>query len=185
MTPHRLHRTIVCALSTAALTFALAGPASAKGTQVLSGTLAAGGTWTLSIYHQNIGPVKGICIDVDAVLADGFAPGTATGCAAGSLSVDHGIFPLGSSSASGDTKTSAIEAGVVDRRAHDVRITFADGKHLKVLTKPGPKAWRHVLKTDVRYFGADLLGTTAAAVTRVSAYDKRGHRIGRTGALKP
>jgi hypothetical protein len=145
--------------------------------------LAAGGSWDLSIYHQDIGSIKGVCIDLGATLADGTDHGTATGCAAGDLRVDLGIFPLSSITRTGETQTSSVIAGIVTSKAHDVRLTFADGKHLKILAKPGPKAWHRVLKMNVRYFGADVLPTTATAVKSVSAYDRHDRRISRTTKL--
>jgi hypothetical protein len=184
MTPKTPRRTLLVALAAAATAAVGAGPAAAQGTPVLSGGLAAGGSWNLSIYHQDIGAIKGVCIDLGATLADGTDQGTATGCAAGDLRVDHGILPLSSIARTGETQTSSVTAGIVTSKAHDVRLTFADGKHLKILTKPGPKAWRRVLKMNVRYFGADTLPTTTAAVKSVSAYDRHGHRITRTTKLK-
>ncbi|WP_272473527.1 hypothetical protein [Baekduia alba] len=166
-------------MAAAALTSATAGPAAAAGTPIIDGTLGTGGTWALSIRHQDIGAVKGVCIEIDTAPTNGTAGGTAGGCAAGSLRVDHGLFPLTATSHEGDAVTSAVAAGIVDARAHDVRLTFADGKHLKILTKPGPRAWRHVLKMDVRYFGADLLTTSSADIRYFSAYDRHGHRITR------
>jgi hypothetical protein len=181
-TSRRPARAARVALATAALATASAGQAAAEGTPILDGTLAAGGTWALSIRHQDIGSVKGVCIEVDTAPTNGAAGGTARGCAAGSLHVDHGLFPLSSTSHAGDVLTSAVTAGIVDARVHDVRLTFADGKHLKILTKAGPRAWRHVLKMDVRYFGADVLPTSAAAITYFSAYDRDGRRIVRTAS---
>lgn len=166
--------------ATVLATLSLAGVADAKGTQVLNGSLAAGGAWQLSIYHQNIGTISGVCLDLAAQLADGTDQGTATGCAAGSLKVAHGILPLTSTARAGATVTSSLIGGVVTSKAHDVRITFANGHHLKLTTKPGPKAWRRVLKMNVRYFGGDLLPVSTGRVISISAYDRHGHRLVRT-----
>lgn len=157
-----------------------AGTASAQGTHLLDGPVAAGGSWSLSIRHQSIGPVSGVCIDLGSTLPDGSDAGTATGCAAGSLKVDHGLFPLTSTAHSGDQLTGAVIGGIVTAKAHEVRVVFQDGKHLRLPVKNGPKAWRHVLKMDVRYFGGDLMATSASDVVSVSAYDRRGHRLTRT-----
>jgi hypothetical protein len=167
------------ALAVAAL-LAAPGVASAQGTHLLDGPLAAGGTWQLSIHHEDMGSVSGVCIDLDTEPTDGSAGGTATGCAAGSLRVDHGLMPLVSTAHSGDTLTNAVIGGIVTAKAHEVRVVFKDGKHLKLAVKSGPKAWRHVLKMDVRYFGGDLMATSTSDVASVSAYDRHGHRLTRT-----
>ncbi|HET6509719.1 MAG TPA: hypothetical protein VFG42_23180 [Baekduia sp.] len=160
---------------------AVAGSASAQDTQLLHGSVAAGGTWKLSIRHEKIGPVAGVCLDLDVQpAAAGAAGGTASGCAAGSLRVDHGLFPLVSTARAGDTPTSAVIGGIVTAKAHEIRVVFKDGKHLKLPVRSGPKRWRHVLKMDVRYFGGDLMATSTSAVASISAYDRRGHRLART-----
>jgi hypothetical protein len=73
---------------------------------------------------------------------------------------------------------------MVDARATEIRVTFKSGKHLKVATKRGPKGWRHVLKCDVRYFGADVLPYSAESPTRVSGYDRHGRRIVSTASVQ-
>lgn len=168
------------ALLAAAVLLVPSATASAEGTHLLDGPVAAGGSWELSIHRQSIGPVAGVCIDLDATLPDGSDAGTATGCAAGSLKVDHGLFPLTSTAHAGDQLTSAVIGGIVTARAHEVRVVFRDGKHLRLPVKTGPKAWRHVLKMDVRYFGGDLMAVSSSDVASVSAYDRHGHRLART-----
>jgi hypothetical protein len=172
--------TALPALLAAVAVLVPAGSASAAGTHLLDGPVAAGGSWELSIHRQSIGSVAGVCVDLGATLADGSDAGTATGCAAGSLKVDHGLFPLTSTAHAGDQLTSAVIGGIVTARAREVRVVFQDGRHLKLATKPGPKAWRHVLKMDVRYFGGDLMAVSSSDVATVSAYDRHGHRLTRT-----
>ena len=43
-----------------------------------------------------------------------------------------------------------------------MKITFADGKVLKLKTHRPPEGWRRLLKTRVRYYAADALAVTAA-----------------------
>jgi hypothetical protein len=174
-----LRAPLVLAAAAVALSSA-PGVAAAQGTHLLDGPLAAGGSWQLSIHREDIGSIAGVCLDLDATPADGSAAGTATGCAAGSLKVDHGLFPLVSTAHAGDTLTSAVIGGIVTKNAHEVRVVFQDGKHLKLPVKTGPRAWRHVLKMDVRYFGGDLMAVSASDVASVSAYDRHGHRLTRT-----
>jgi hypothetical protein len=134
----------------------------------------------MTARHQSIGSLKGLCVEVDATLADGSTPGTAGGCAAGSLRASNNIWTLSSRSSAGAALTSYVVVGIVTSRARRVTLTFRDGKHLRVATKPGPSAWRRQLGTSVRYFGVDAQPTTAANVKSVSAYDRHGRRIARS-----
>jgi hypothetical protein len=154
--------------------------AIAAATSILSGPLAAGGTWAIDAHHQSLGGVKGVCLEARATFADGSSPGSGTGCAAGSLRAGGNVVPVSASTAAGSTATSYIVGGIVTARARSVRVTFADGRTLKIATKRGPKAWSRVLGARVRYFGADALPTTSAKVARVSGYDAHGRRVARS-----
>ena len=59
--------------------------------------------------------------------ADGFNPGTGTGCAAGSLRAAGNVVPVSASSATGDTTTSYVVGGIVTAKARRVVVAFADG----------------------------------------------------------
>jgi hypothetical protein len=177
MTISKALRRLTCAgLGLAALLFT-AAPVSAAGTTVLSGPLAAGGSWTLVATHKNIGKLKGLCLELRPTQADGFSPGSGTGCAAGSLSVSKGVFPTTARFATGDTVTAYVVAGLVTSRARTVRVTYADGTRQRITTKAGPKAWSRVLGTTVRYYGADAQPVSTAAVKSVAGYDRRGRRV--------
>jgi hypothetical protein len=143
-------------------------PASAAGTRIIGGPLAAGGTWTLAAQHKKIGSLRGVCLDIVPTLADGTSPGTGSACTAGSLSAGGGIAP---------SYASFSSAGIVTSRARTVKVTFSDGKQQRIATKAGPRAWRHVLGASVRYYGADALPVTTAAVKRVAGYDAHGGRV--------
>jgi hypothetical protein len=174
-----LRRLIPAGLTVAAL-LAVAAPASAAGTTILSGPLAAGGTRTLGASHKTIGTVKGLCLELTPTLADGSSPGSGSGCAAGSLSVSHGVFPTSARFATGDTVTAYVVAGIVPSRARTVRVTYADGKCQRIATKAGPKAWSRVLGATVRSYGADALPVSTATVKRIAGYDARGRRVARS-----
>jgi hypothetical protein len=159
-----------------------ANPAVAAPTRILTGRLAAGGSWTLSGHHQSIGPSKGLCLNLDVVLADGSSPGTATGCAAGSLSAVHNVWTMSARSA-GTALTSYEVAGIVTSRARVVQVTFANGKRKRVRAKTGPRGWRRALGTRVRYFGFDALPATTTTVKTVTAYDRHHRRVARSGEI--
>jgi hypothetical protein len=149
---------------------------------LLSGPLAAGGTWTLSASKTTIGSVKGLCLTLSAALPDGFGP-SGGGCVAGSLRAAHGVWLVSVRSSAGAADSTSLAAGVVTGRARSVRLTFADGRHLRLKTQAGPKPWRHELGQTVRYFAADVLPTTAAVLRSATAYDAHHHRIGATSQV--
>jgi hypothetical protein len=157
----------------------LPSTAGAAPAPLLSGPLAAGGTWAITAHHKSIGGFKGLCLEMRPTLADGFSPGSGTGCAAGSIRAVGNVVPVSMRSTSGDTTTAHVVGGIVIAKARKVVVSFADGKRLKVATKAGPKRWSRVLGAKVRYFGADALPTSTADVTRVTGYDARGHRVAR------
>ena len=60
-----------------------------------------------------------------------------------------------------------------------MKITFADGKVLKLKTHRPPEGWRRLLKTRVRYYAGDALAVTAAKQAKIAIYNRKGKRISR------
>lgn len=170
------------ALTTSALL--AAAPAHAATASLLTGPLAAGGTWTLSGEHQSIQGIKGVCLHVSTTAADGSSPGEAVGCAAGSLRLAHNVVPVTGQTRSGQTTTSYVLGALTISTGRKVRLTFADGRHATVSTHAAPHGWSTALGARVRYVGADLLGLGhGSTLRRVTVYDRRGHRVGGTGKI--
>ena len=144
-----------------------------------SGPLTGGGTWDFSIKRNKIQGVKGVCLDLTPTFADGSGPGGGGGCIAGSLSAAKGIGDVAISSKTGETTTSSLVGGLVYSTARRVKITFADGKVLKLKTHRPPEGWRRLLKTRVRYYAADALAVTAAKQAKIAIYNRKGQRISR------
>jgi hypothetical protein len=144
-----------------------------------SGPLTGGGTWDFSAKRTSIQGVKGVCLDLTPTFADGSGPGGGGGCIAGSLKAAKGIGDVAVASKSGDTTTTSLVGGLVYSRARTVKITFVDGKVLKLKTKRPPKGWRRLLGSRVRYYAADALAVTAAKQRKIAIYGRSGHRISR------
>src|SRR4051812_24325514 len=148
-------------------------------TKLTSGPLTGGGTWDFSIKRNKIQGVKGVCLDLTPTFADGSGPGGGGGCIAGSLSAAKGIGDVAISSKIGGTTRSSLVGGLVSSRARRVKITFADGKVLKLKTHRPPEGWRRLLKTRVRYYAGDALAVTAAPQAKIAIYNRKGKRISR------
>lgn len=148
-------------------------------TLLASGPLTGGGTWDFSIKRNKIQGIKGVCLDLTPTFADGSGPGGGGGCIAGQLKATKGIGDVAISSRTGDTTTTSLVGGLVISRAVRVKITFVDGKVLKLKTKRPPKGWRRLLGTRVRYYAGDALAVTAAGQAKIAIYGHRGHRIAR------
>jgi hypothetical protein len=144
-----------------------------------SGPLTGGGTWTFSAKRTSIQGVKGVCLDLTPTFADGSGPGGGGGCIAGSLKAAKGIGDVSIASKTGDATTTSLVGGLVYSRARKVKITFADGKVLKLKTRRPPEGWRRLLKSRVRYYAADALAVTAAKQAKIAIYGRSGHRISR------
>jgi hypothetical protein len=160
-----------------------AGPAQAATSSLLSGPLAAGGTWTLRGEHRSIQGIKGVCLHVAVTAADGTSPGEAVGCAAGSLKLAHNVLPVTGRTGSGATTTSYVLGALAVSTARRARMTFADGHHATVATHAAPRGWATALGAHVRYFGVDLLGIGHGTLRSIAVYDRRGHRVGGTGRV--
>jgi hypothetical protein len=174
-------RRIALAAAFAALlvpSIAVAAPPPGN-TLFASGPLTGGGTWDFSAKRTSIQGVKGVCLDLTPTFADGSGPGGGGGCIAGSLKAAKGIGDVAISSKTGETTTTSLVGGLVYSRAKRVKITFADGKTLRLKTHRPPKGWRRLLKTRVRYYAGDALAVTAAKQAKIAIFDKKGHRISR------
>jgi hypothetical protein len=170
--------TVTAAVTALSATPALAAPPPGF-TPLASGPLTGGGTWDFSIQRTNIQGVKGVCLDLTPTPADGSQPGGGGGCIGGSLHAAKGIGDVAVSTNIGGTTKYSLVGGLVYSRARTVKITFADGKVLKLKTKRPPAGWRRLLKSRVRYYAADVLGVTAAKQAKIAIYGRSGHRISR------
>jgi hypothetical protein len=175
-----LRRIGVLSVALAALCAAPAIAAPPAGyTPLASGPLTGGGTWDFSIKRTKISGVKGVCLDLTPIFADGSGPGGGGGCLAGSLRAAKGIGNVGVQSQTGGGTTTSLVGGLVYAKARRVKYTFEDGKVLKVKTHRPPEGWRRLLKTRVRYYAGDALAVTAAKQAKIAIYGRSGHRISR------
>ena len=164
----------------AALCAVPAGAAPPAGYTPLSrGPLTGGGVWEFSIQRTKLSGVKGVCLNLLPTAADGSSPGGGGGCLAGSLRAAKGIGNIGIHSEVGGTVKASLVGGIVYAKARRVKVTFADGKVLRLKTHRPPEGWRRLLKSRVRFFAGDALAVTAAKATRIAIFDRKGHRISR------
>jgi hypothetical protein len=183
MTVRTRARALLAGLAAAAAVFSVGtATATAAPKRIIGGRLAAGGHWTMTAERTRLSGVAGLCVKVHTSPARGARPTTASSCVSGDLRADQGLWTF--NARTGGTRTrSSVVVGIVDSRARLVRLTFRDGKHKSIRTRRGPAGWRRVLATRVRYFGADVLRTSRGTVETVTAYDRRGRRIGRSSEI--
>jgi hypothetical protein len=167
----------------AAISSLVAAPATAAPERILGGRLAAGGHWTMTAVRKHISGAAGLCVTVHTTPARGARPTTTSSCVSGDLRADNGLWTFNARRGAGTRTRSSVVVGIVDSRARRVRLTFRDGKHENIRTRQGPPGWRRALAMRVRYFGADVLRASRATVKTVTAYDRRGHRIGSSGEI--
>jgi hypothetical protein len=148
-------------------------------TALTSGPLTGGGTWDFSIKRTSISGVKGVCLDLTPTAADGSSTGGGGGCLAGSLRAAKGIGNVGIHSEVGGAVKANLVGGLVYAKARRVKVTFEDGKVLRLKTHRPPEGWRRLLKSGVRFFAGDALAVTPAKVTKIAIFDRKGHRISR------
>jgi hypothetical protein len=174
----RLRYAIVVGLAAFAASPAATSAAPPGYVHILGGRTKSGGAWELSAQRTKLEGHSAVCLDLTETFADGTTPGAGGGCAAGQLRAGQNVFPVATSSKTGDQVTSSLVAGIVVSRARTVRIRFGDGKVLRLRTHTGPRGWNHLLGSSVRWYGADALQTSTARPVHVTLYDRHRRRIG-------